>query len=199
MSNNNTPATDPTTVKLIRVRLRYQDLFTAKAQTQDDGTQGEAKFTMTVLLDKIKQRGLIDQCETAIKRAALDRFHKAVPLNRNPLHDGNEKFDKVGFGDEVMFLNASASLDERPAIVDRNKSTLIESDGKIYWGCWVNASVRFYGWGPHPKGGRGVTAKIRWVQYVEDGPRFKGEDVDVDAEVDALEPAVGEDVDDMLK
>jgi len=111
-----------------------------------------------------------------------------VPLKNVCLHDGNEKEQKEGYGDEVMYLVAKS--DTRPAVVDQNVNPLVEQDGKIYGGCYVNATVEIFAYN-HPTGGKGVSAQLRAVQFVRDGESFGAGPVNAE---DEFEP-VSSDVD----
>jgi hypothetical protein len=61
----------------------------------------------------------------------------------------------------------------RPIVVDRDKTPLIEADGKPYGGCYVNVSVDVYAM-DKPGMGKSVNATLLAVQFVEDGESFGG-------------------------
>jgi hypothetical protein len=54
------------------------------------------------------------------------------------LHDGDEKAEYEGFPGN-FFLNAANKA--RPAVIDRDRSPLIQADGRPYAGCYVNAVI----------------------------------------------------------
>ena len=151
-------------IKLENVRLSYPQLFTAKAM---EGSK--PKFSAVFLMQKKEHAGLIKRLEQMIERAMLDKFKKKVTLKNVCLHDGNDKEDKAGYGDEVMYLTAKS--DTRPAVVDQKVVTVTEEDGKVYAGCYVNATVEIFAY-EHPTGGKGVSAQLRAVQFVRDGESF---------------------------
>lgn len=157
-------AVDPAIFKLKNVRLVWPHLFHPKAAI-DEGK--DAKFQATFILDKEEHAAAIKDLEKLIDRIALDKFKKKLPLKHKCLRDGNEKADKEGFGDEVMFVPASEEV--RPVVVDRQLNPLTKEDSKIYGGCYVNATIRLYAW-EHKTGGRGVSAGLRAVQFFKDGP-----------------------------
>jgi len=175
-------------VKLENVRLSYPSLFKATAMKQADDTMSKAKFSATFLMDKKAHAGLIAKIEKMIERAMLDKFQKKVTLKNVCLHDGNDKEDKEGYGDEVMYLVAKS--DTRPAVVDQKIVPVTEEDGKIYAGCYVNATVEIFAYS-HQLGGKGVSAQLRAVQFVRDGESFGAGPVNADEE---FEP-VSDDVD----
>lgn len=176
-------------IKLENVRLSYPNLFTAKGVKQPDGTTSKPKFTANFLLDKKTHAATIAKLEKMIERAMLDKFGKKVNLKNVCLHDGNEQEEKDGYGDEVMYLVAKS--DTRPAVVDQKVNPVTEEDGKIYAGCYVNATVEIFGY-KHQLGGNGVSAQLRAVQFVRDGESFGAGRVDASEEFDEVKD---EDVD----
>lgn len=170
-------------IKLINVRLSYPNLFNAKAMKQPDGTMSKPKFSASFLLNKKQHAQSIVEIEKMIERVALDKFRKKVTLKNVCLHDGNEKDDKEGYGDEVMFLVAKS--DTRPAVVDQRVFPVTEEDGKIYGGCYVNTTVEIFAYS-HPLGGKGVSAQLRAVQFAKDGDSFGAAPVNAEDEFDAV-------------
>lgn len=162
---------DNQVIKLQNVRLSYPHLFTAKAMQNPDGTMGKPKFSATFLLNKKEHAALIAQMEKAIERTALEKFGKKITLKHKCLRDGNEKDDTAGYGDEVMFIPSTSET--RPPVVDGKLVPLAEEDGRIYAGCYVNATIRLFAYA-HPVGGKGVSAQLRAVQFVKDGESLGG-------------------------
>jgi hypothetical protein len=182
--------TDPAIVILPGVRLSYPHLFKAH---QMKGSLREPSFQANFILDNVKHAALIKKVETVIERVALDFFKKKVPLKHKALHDGNDRPDDEGYGDGVMYVVSNSA--RRPAVVDSDRVTpLSEESGKIYAGCYVNASVRFFAW-EHPTGGRGVSADLRAVSFLRDGESFGAGPVNPEDEFADLpeedEPASG--------
>lgn len=175
---SNTP-NDPDVIRLVNVRLSYPQLFVAKEPEPGK----EPVFSATFLLNKKEHKSLIDQIEKMTERVALDKFKKKVTLKRRPLRDGNEKDDKEGYGDEVMFIGARNT--KRPVVVDRDMTPLTKDDPKPYAGCIVNATVRFFAY-DHSTGGKGVSASLRAVQFVKDGESFGAGPVSAEEEFEAV-------------
>jgi hypothetical protein len=175
---SNTP-NDPNIIRLTNVRLSYPQLFVAKPPEEGK----EPVFSASFLLDKKLHKDLIAQIEKATERVALDAFKKKVKLNRTPLRDGNEKSDKEGYGDEVMFIGARNA--KRPVVVDRDRTPLAADDTKPYAGCYVNATVRLFAY-DHKTGGKGVSATLRAVQFVKDGESFGAGPVNAEEEFEEL-------------
>lgn len=173
------PATDPNVIKLTNVRLSYPQLFVAKPPEEGK----EPVFSASFLLDKKQHAGLIKEIEKLTERVALDEFKKKVVLKRTPLRDGNEKEDKEGYGDEVMFVSARNA--KRPVVVDRDLTPLAVTDPRPYAGCYVNATVRLFAY-DHKTGGKGVSASLRGVQFVKDGESFGASPVNAEEEFEAV-------------
>jgi hypothetical protein len=175
---SNTTA-DPNVIRLTNVRLSYPQLFVAKPPEVGK----EPVFSATFILDKKKHKDLIAQIEKVTERVALDAFKKKVTLKRRPLRDGNEKDDKEGYGDEIMFVGARNS--KRPVVVDRDLTPLTKDDPKPYAGCEVNATIRLFAY-DHPTGGKGVSTSLRAVQFVRDGESFGAGPVNAEEEFEAV-------------
>lgn len=90
------------------------------------------------------------------------------------LHDGDLKpYD--GYAG-MQFVTASG--DARPTLLEANKAELVDGEGKLYSGCYVNVSVGLWAQksrqtpdGPIPNR---INAQLRGVQFVRDGERFGG-------------------------
>lgn len=87
------------------------------------------------------------------------------------INQSGETYD--GFED-MYYISAKADprRDARPLILDRDKSPLIESDGRIYSGCYVNVQVEF--WAQDNNFGKAIRATLKAVQFVKDGDAFSG-------------------------
>lgn len=171
--------TDPNIIKLTNVRLSYPNLFVARAMEEGK----EPKFSAAFLLNKKEHAGIIKQIEKLTERVALDEFKKKVTLKRVPLRDGNERDGVEGYGDEVMFLNATEK--RRPVVVDRDLTPLTKDDPRPYAGCYCNATIRLFAY-EHKTGGRGVSAALRAVQFVRDGESFGAGPVSAEEEFEPV-------------
>lgn len=168
MSTETTKTTDDTKFKLKNVRLSFPHLFSP--QQSMDG--GKAKYSADFILDRVKHKDLIASLEKGIERVALDKFKKKITLKSDKvcLHDGNDKQDKDGYGDDVMYI--VAKNDRTFPIVDKDPSIPVtDASNRIYGGCYVNAIVRLFAY-DNPKGGKGVSASLEAVQFCGDGPSF---------------------------
>ena len=67
----------------------------------------------------------------------------------------------------------------RPIVLDTDKSPIYKANneiyegkaGRIYSGCYVNASIEFFG---YDNTGKGLSAQLRGVQFYKDGDSFGG-------------------------
>lgn len=175
---SNTP-NDPDVIRLTNVRLSYPQLFVAKEPEKGK----KPVFSATFLLNKKEHKDIIAQIEKATERVALDKFKKKVTLKHRPLRDGNEKDDREGYGDEVMFVGARNA--KRPPVVDRDMTPLTEEDSKPYAGCYVNATIRLFAY-DHETGGKGVSSTLRAVQFLRDGESFGAGPVEASEEFEAV-------------
>jgi hypothetical protein len=184
------------TVTLKNVRLAFPDLFVAKAFEPGQ----EPKFGATFLIPKDDPQ--VKQIEAAIAEAAAAKWgakSKGVldGIRNNPnkfcFQDGDLKADYDGYEGHMTL---SAKSKTRPLVIDRNKAPLDMSDGKVYGGCYVNASLEL--WAQDNQWGKGIRATLRGVQFFRDGDSFSGgrpasveefEDLgtgDLDSSVDGL-------------
>lgn len=183
--NTTKPKQPDTKIKLTNARLSYPHLFVPqKAQ----GASKE-KYGADFILNKKEHAALITQIEKTIERVALDFFKKKVTLKNVCLHDGNEREDKEGYDDEVMYI--VAKNDREFPVVDKDpRIPLTAKSPKPYGGCYVNAIIRLFAY-DHPTGGKGVSASLEAVQFVKDGESFGAGPVNAE---DEFEP-VTDDVD----
>lgn len=169
MSTETEKPKSQTRIVLPMVRLSYPSLFQPTAMKG-----GKPKFSATLLLNKKEHAAVIKKVEQLIERATLDKFGKKMTFKTDNvcLHDGNEKAEKDGYGDEVMYLVAKS--DTRPEVVDAALVRINEEDGKIYGGCYVDASVELFAYHHKESGSKGVSAQLRAVRFRKDGPSFGG-------------------------
>lgn len=154
---------------LKNVRLSFASIF---KKAEFNGEQG--KFEATLLLCKDTQSDQIEKLEKAIE-AAIKEAKIKVPSDKRCLKDGDD-FEYDGYANHMAF---KASSNKRPTIIDRDKTPLIEEDGKPYSGCYVNAVVDI--WIQSNSYGKRANANLFGVQFFKDGEAFcAGDVVDVD-------------------
>lgn len=167
-------------VSLAKVRLSFPVLFKPKAFS--DG--GEAKFGANFLLHKEKHKAAIKKIREAIDAAIKDKWPKGQPKGlKIGLYEASEK-DYDGYDEDHLFI--STSTPKRVPVVGRKLEPLVESDGKPYAGCWVNATVR--AWAQDNQYGKRVNFELLAVQFDSDGDAFGGgAPVDPQSEFKALD------------
>lgn len=171
-------------IVLRNVRLSFPDIFRATAFNEGDA----AKFKATFLFPKDHPaKALVG---AAIKEAAKEKWGakadailKAIQAkDALCLHDGNSKPDYEGY-EGMVYVSASNKV--KPTIRDADGTTdLVESDGKPYGGCFVNAHIEIYA--QDNKWGKRVNATLRGIQFVEDGDAFSASPPAKDDEFDDL-------------
>ena len=150
-------------ITLKNVRLSFPQIWSAKAFNEGQ----TPKFSANFLLDKEGNIDQIDAIKKAIKQAATVHFNGEIPKGlKTFLNDGEEKaYD--GY-DGAMYVSTSGK--NRPTIIDRDRTPLVEEDGKPYAGCYVNAAISL--WIMDNKWGKKINANLVGIQFVKDGSSF---------------------------
>lgn len=162
-------------VVLRDVRLSFPDLWEA-VQYQGQGPFNyRASFLMDPNSDSKKK------IDAAIKEVAAEKWGAKAGailpgILANPQKccfiDGDLK-EYNGYAGNWALTATRGQDAGRPRIVDRNpKVDLLASDGKIYAGCYVNATVEL--WAQDNSFGKAIRATLVNVQYVKDGQSFGG-------------------------
>jgi hypothetical protein len=167
-----------TTVKLTNVRLSFPALWQPRIGPD---ANSKPSYQASFILDKKANAADIEKVRAVIASIVKESFKGKMPP-KICLRDGSEKPDVDGYGDGVMFI--SARSDKKPEVVARNMEKIIESDGKVYAGCVVNATVRL--WAQDNNYGKRINAQLRAIQFVKDGAAFGEAAVDVTKEFTAL-------------
>lgn len=151
----------------ITARISYPHLFTAHAFNN----QGEPRFSAAFVFPKdspTAKKVQAAMAETAKEKwggRAQQMLTDLTNKSRVCLSDGASK----DFPD-CYYINASNK--NRPTVVDRDLTPLAAEDGKIYGGCWVNASIEI--WAQDNQFGKRINATLRGVQFVKDDEAFGG-------------------------
>lgn len=191
-------------VLLKNVRLSFPNLF--QPGTPPAGTNASPKFGAQFIFPPDSEAYKVASAE--VLRVATEKFGKnaativaELPKASLCLRRGNSQLDKAGeiregYKDNYFLV---ASNKSRPVIVnnDKNRTPLVESDGKPYGGCFVHCTVDIYA---HDKPGLGkrVDATLLAVMFSADGDSFggsKGSAADFDSiPVEEAEEAVASDL-----
>lgn len=157
---------------LKNVRLSFPSLFRREVFSGKEG-----KFAATFLIPKTDKK-LKREIDKAIT-AALTEAKIKVPSDKYCIRDGDDR-DYNGYADHWAI---KASNRTRPQLLNRDKSQLIEEDGILYSGCYVNAIIDI--WIQNNKeGGKRVNANLYGVQFLRDGDPFATGNIDVTDEFD---------------
>lgn len=158
-------------VKLKDVRLSFAHLWRARSYEEDS----PAKFEATLLVpnDHVQLSTLKTTIRSVIAekwgetKSQDPKFVKSLKLWC--LRDGDDK----EYDDYTGHQYVHAASVRRPVVIDRDKSPLVESDGRPYSGCYVNANVEIWAT-THAKGGKQVNAGLLGLQFLRDGEAFSG-------------------------
>lgn len=172
-------------VKLNNVRLAFPQLFEAKTVNGE----GKAAYSASFLL--APDHPAVAELKKAMMDVAKEKWGEKweevvkslKASDKLALHDGDAKSQYQGFAGNLYI---SARNEQKPTVIDANKSPLTASDGRPYGGCYVNALVDV--WAQSNNYGKRINASLMGVQFAGDGDRFSGAGV---ADVDDFEAVAG--------
>jgi hypothetical protein len=162
-------------ITLKNVRLSFPSLW---KRAVFDGNEG--KYEATLLLDKESQADQIEMIRAEIKRM-VDGSGVKVAHDKFCLKDG----DHVEYDGYAGCMSVKAAANKRPTVIDRDKTPLMEEDGKPYAGCYVNAVIDI--WIQNNGYGKRANANLYGIQFVKDGEAFGSGPVDVSDDFDDLD------------
>lgn len=161
-------------ILLKNVRLSFPSLF---QRSVFDGQEGKYEATFLIPKSDTKLKAQLDAAiAEAIKAAGIK-----VASDKLCLKDGNDS-DYDGYEGT---WSLKAANNKRPTVIDRDKSPIIESDEKLYAGCYVNAIVDL--WVMNNSYGKRVNCNLYGVQFVKDGEAFGSGPVNVFDDFDDLD------------
>lgn len=176
-----------TKVKLKNVRLSHSDLYVAKPYKADKPTEGVAyRAGFHVLKTDAEQVKMIRDAIVAEARAQWGDKAKAMldsfkgNAQKYCFADGDTKLTQKGdpIAPGNMVLSSRRRVDDgAPGVFDNKKgpdgkpAKLTAGSGRIYDGCYVNATVEIWA----QKGeNAGIRCALRGVQFFADGEAFGG-------------------------
>lgn len=173
-------------VKLIDVRGSFLRVFEPSKSTEE----GRETYKANFLIDPSTPSGKKNKkaCEdmlAEIRRLTWkDKADKIkIKEDRICFREGDTfvgaESGEIYDGYEGMFVVVSANQ-SRPTVIGRNREQLVEKDGVIYSGCYLNAIVRFYAVTDQAKGGNGIFASLEGVQFVRKGEAFGNAPISAD-------------------
>jgi hypothetical protein len=126
-------------------------------------------------------------CTEAFKgdKAKAKDWFDDLTANQKSVRDGNKKKDKAGEVRDGYAGNqfVSAKNATRPTTLNAQAKPVIEADGVLYGGCYVNARIGLY-CNTDPKR-KGVFASLGGVQFRKDGDSFGGSRIAAASEFEA--------------
>jgi len=152
--------------KLENVRLSFPSIF---KRSEFNGQEG--KFEATFLISKESQAKVIKEIEAKIALIQKDNKVKVSP-DKICLKDG----DFVDYDGYEGHMSIKAGSNRRPTVIDRDKTPLVEGDGKPYAGCYVNAILEL--WLQDNSYGKRVNCNLNGVQFIKEGEAFGAGDND---------------------
>ena len=155
----------------LKAKLSFPHLYNA---TTFNG-EGTPKFQATGILNSdspsteefLKAQDEVGKTKWGPKWAQIRK--ELAAKDRLALHDGNTKEHLDGYAGN-MFFNASSKT--RPAVIDWDRTPLVESDGRPYAGCICIFMVEI--WAMDNQFGRRLNVSLKGIQFAEDGAAFAG-------------------------
>ena len=163
-----------TQIILREARISFPKLWVAEPFE----TGGEPRYSAVFLVEEGGDN--FKAINAAIKQAATDKWGAKAPAklkgvegipNKYCFMDGERKPDLAGYPGNWALSAVRKEKDGRPMIVDRSKQPLSASDGVIYAGCYVNATVDIWAQDGQYQG---IRCTLVNVQFVKKGESFGG-------------------------
>ena len=168
---------------LKNVRLAFPNLFDAEE------FMGSTTYNCKLFIEEgSEQHKLVMD---AIKKEIALRWPKRADFMYQELRMDKKAFCYID-GKRVDYSGAEGNWvltakrnvkDGRPLVIDRDKSPIQKTDGKVYSGCYVNAKVEIYTTDGDSKG---VRCGLSAIQFVKDGDSFGGAKAATDTGFDDL-------------
>lgn len=166
-------------IVLKNVRLSFPSLF----QPEVYGGEPTGKYAATFILDKEVHAKEISIIKKATNDLMMATFKGKIPSDKLALKDGDES----GRPEYAGAYTIKASTKKRPTVIDRDKSPLVEEDGKPYSGCYVNAIISL--WAQNNAYGKRINGNLLGVQFYKDGEAFGSGPIDVSGDFEEYDDA----------
>jgi hypothetical protein len=178
-------------IMLKNVRLAFPALFEASAVDSDAKPRYSAAFIMPQDHPQLPElrKAMIAAAKAKWKDDAETEFKTLEKKDRLCIHDGDDKAKYAGYKGNLYVSAARQETDGRPTVIDADRTPLTAKDGRLYAGCYVNASIEVWAQESKQYGNR-INAALRGVQFLRDGEAFGGSGAaDADEFEDASEGA----------
>jgi len=145
-------------------RGAYVQIMRAKAQKQEDGTMGAAKYSIRAAFPPGAD---LSGLKAAAAQAATDKWGDKVPKTIRSPFRLNEELDNpvAGLDDDWTIMTFSAPETSRPGVVDSKNQDIID-ETEVYSGAWYIAQVNAYAY--DRAGNKGVTFGLLNVRKQKD-------------------------------
>lgn len=147
-------------LNLKNVRLSFPSIY---KKADWDGIEGKYEATFLIPKSDTKTKAALDEM---IATALASANNIKVSPDKICLQDGDTK-EYEGYADHWSF---KAGNIHRPVLINRDRTPLVESDGVLYSGCFVNSIVDI--WVQNNKYGKRVNANLYGIQFAKDGESF---------------------------
>jgi hypothetical protein len=163
-------------IQLPNVRLSFPSLFTHGTFNGDS----TGKFEATFILDEKDHADAIKMLRSEIKKLIKEDLKGSkLGADRVCLQMGDQ--DRPEYEGKFTI---KTSTKKRPMLINRDKTPIVEEDGVLYAGCYVNAIVSL--WAQNNGYGKRINGQLDGIQFVRDGDAFGDAGISSDA-FDAFE------------
>lgn len=148
-------------------RLSFPSIY--KKATYDGK---DTKFEATLLIPK-EDEAQSKAIKAHIKAALIETFGSADKIPKSILRPDKSCFrngDEVDYDGYAGHMSFKASNAKRPRTMDRDKSVVVEEDGKLYAGCYCDAIVEI--WIQNNAYGQRINANLMALRHRRDGEAF---------------------------
>lgn len=160
-------------LKTPEFRGSFVNLAKPRSQKKEDGTDGDPKYSLAIVLpkDKPSTKAFILQLKKLLADTYLAKHGKPInPAARGyPIKDGASVGDEGNF-EGMWFIRAASNF--KPSVCDIHGDKL-EGEAELYSGAWYRAKVSAWAWA-HATGGKGVSVNIDTAIKTKDDDKFGG-------------------------
>ncbi len=180
-----------TRIRLENVRLAFAQGLWQRSKPPGSDANAKEKYRASLLIPRdhpqlhLLESIIQDEAKAKWGPKAVAILKAAEAQQKVCLRDGDLKAQYAGF-EGNMYISASAEI--MPTVYGANPKDgpISQQSGKVYSGCWVNASLDIYAF---DRVSKGIAAGLRGVQFVSDDEALGGGTAASDDEFDEI--AVG--------
>ena len=156
-------------IMLRSVRCAYPQLFLFFTNK----FSGKEEYSVRVMIPE-SDKAQLEKIRSTIEKAFINKFgpEKGPRKFKAAMESKNTRCLQYDDENGYYYINLKRrAQDGRPVVLDRNKSPLAASDGRLYGGCYINATVEFW---CYDNASTGAGCTLLGVQFVKDGEPFSG-------------------------